>query len=281
MRTTTLRSACATIGLLACTAKNGPTEPEASGTMGPADPAVAAAVNIWREWGPHNLGTAMGPSVGVLTNSAGQSVVHVFGGCDAEEGDFGHAPSPASAATTWRRIRGLVMARSWYPCAAPMELAQSAASCTPRGAITFRARDRGVRRAWAYDPATRRVTQLADMPKLTAEGVTGVIGGKLYVLPGNCDDGLEQQSPSAGSTATIPRRTSGELGGPRPTSTGWPRAGSSAASSTSRAASRCNRGRSRCLRSGNRHLDDPGSDTQGRPGHRGRAGWQVVRRVRA
>jgi N-acetylneuraminic acid mutarotase len=50
-------------------------------------------------------------------------------------------------------------------------------------------------RVWVYDPAqtfppeseARRVTQLASMPKRTAEGVTGVINGKLYVLPGICD----------------------------------------------------------------------------------------------
>ena len=42
-------------------------------------------------------------------------------------------------------------------------------------------------RVWAYDPAARQVIQLADMPKFTAEGVTGVINGKLYVLPGKCN----------------------------------------------------------------------------------------------
>jgi hypothetical protein len=89
MRTPTVRSAWTTLALLACTSEKGPTEPEASGTMTPADPTVAGAVNIWRERGPHIFGTVMGPSVGVLANAAGQSVVYVFGGCDAVEGGFG------------------------------------------------------------------------------------------------------------------------------------------------------------------------------------------------
>jgi N-acetylneuraminic acid mutarotase len=48
-------------------------------------------------------------------------------------------------------------------------------------------------RAWAYDPAVRQVTPVASMPKRTAEGVTGVIAGKLYVLPGLVDENFEQK----------------------------------------------------------------------------------------
>ncbi len=201
MRSTTLRSACATIGLLACTAETNPTEPEASGTMGPADPTLADAVNIWRERGPHIWGTAMGPSVGVLTNSAGQSVVHVFGGCDAEEGSFGHCTvagirSYNVATDTWTGDRSFLVSvwRSNGVGAIGGKLYSSG------GYNMFNAMDGLSGRTWVYDPAqtfppeseSRRVTQLADMPKRTAEGVTGVIGGKLYVLPGIWDDGLEQ-----------------------------------------------------------------------------------------
>ncbi|HEV2084695.1 MAG TPA: kelch repeat-containing protein, partial [Gemmatimonadales bacterium] len=38
----------------------------------------------------------------------------------------------------------------------------------------------------AYDPLANRVTSKADMPRHTADGVTGVIAGKLYVLAGTC-----------------------------------------------------------------------------------------------
>jgi N-acetylneuraminic acid mutarotase len=40
---------------------------------------------------------------------------------------------------------------------------------------------------WAYDPATNTLTRKPNPPKLTADGVTGVIDGKLYVLPGLCN----------------------------------------------------------------------------------------------
>jgi N-acetylneuraminic acid mutarotase len=38
----------------------------------------------------------------------------------------------------------------------------------------------------AYDPATNTVTAKPTPPRLTARGVTGVIDGSLYVLPGVC-----------------------------------------------------------------------------------------------
>jgi N-acetylneuraminic acid mutarotase len=40
---------------------------------------------------------------------------------------------------------------------------------------------------WAYDYTNDRLTQKANMPKATSQGVTGVIDGKMYVLPGFCD----------------------------------------------------------------------------------------------
>ncbi len=39
---------------------------------------------------------------------------------------------------------------------------------------------------WAYDYANGRLIKKADMPKATADGVSGVISNKLYVLPGTC-----------------------------------------------------------------------------------------------
>jgi len=37
-----------------------------------------------------------------------------------------------------------------------------------------------------YDPATNTVTEGPTPPKLTSQGITGAIDGKLFVLPGNC-----------------------------------------------------------------------------------------------
>ena len=41
-------------------------------------------------------------------------------------------------------------------------------------------------RLWAYDYTQDRMIRKADMPIFSAEGVTGVIGTRLYVLPGAC-----------------------------------------------------------------------------------------------
>jgi N-acetylneuraminic acid mutarotase len=202
MRATTMLSACAMIGLLACDSENGPMEPATSETMAPAGPTLAAAVNIWRERSPHTFGTVMGPSVGVLANSAGQSVVYAFGGCDAVEGDFGQCTvgqiSIYNAATdTWTDDRSFLVSvwRSNGVGAIGGKLYSSG------GYNQLHAIDGLSSRAWAYDPAqtfppeseARRATQLASMPKRTAEGVTGVIGNKLYVLPGIVDIDFEQK----------------------------------------------------------------------------------------
>jgi hypothetical protein len=39
-------------------------------------------------------------------------------------------------------------------------------------------------RLWAYDYANDRLIERASLPIFSAEGVTGVISGTLYVLPG-------------------------------------------------------------------------------------------------
>lgn len=58
-------------------------------------------------------------------------------------------------------------------------------------------------RVFAYDYAHDRVIPKASMPKFTAQGVTGVIDGKLYVLPGVCSgDGW----PNPGFCETEPIR---------------------------------------------------------------------------
>jgi Kelch motif protein len=61
MRSSTVLSAGLAVAILACTSEDGPTEPEAGGAMTPAAPTVAAAVDIWRERGPHPFGTVIGP----------------------------------------------------------------------------------------------------------------------------------------------------------------------------------------------------------------------------
>ncbi len=202
MRTATVLSACASVALLACTSENGPTEPEASGIKASAEPTLAAAVDIWRERGPHPFPFLIGVGVGVAANTAGQSVVFALGGCDVVQISLGHCTvgqiSIYNVATdTWTGDRSfLVSVHSSNGVGTIGGKLYSSGGYTMHSAI-----DGFSSRAWVYDPAqtippsseARRVTELAPMPKRTAEGVTGVIKGKLYVLPGLVDENFEQK----------------------------------------------------------------------------------------
>ena len=204
MRTTTVLSACATVALLACTSENGPTGPEGTEAMAPAAAPVAAAVDIWRERGPHQFGTVIGAAIGVLTNSAGQSVVYGFGGCDVVESSLSYCTvksigiyNPVTEA--WTRDAANEAA-VWMSNG----VGTIGGKLYVSGGYPTHDRTEGMsRRVWAYDPAARQVTQLADMPRATAEGVTGVVNGKLYVLPGSCD---ANRWPTAGYCQQEPIR---------------------------------------------------------------------------
>lgn len=188
MRPTTTLTAGLSVALLACGSDDTTTGPEARETMTPVAASEAAAVNLWRERGPHRLGTVVGGAIGVTANAAGQSIVYAFGGCDVVQG--------SGSQCTVRRIAIYNVATDQWT----NDLANEAAVWLSNGAGTIGGKlyvsggypthdqtDGMSRGTWAYDPASGEVTPLADMPKGTAEGMTGVIGDKLYVLPGSCD----------------------------------------------------------------------------------------------
>jgi N-acetylneuraminic acid mutarotase len=56
---------------------------------------------------------------------------------------------------------------------------------------------------FAYNPLTDQKTQKTDMPLRTADGVTGVISGRLHVLPGACSG---EGYPTPGYCAVEPIR---------------------------------------------------------------------------
>lgn len=187
MRATTVLSACATFALLACAAENGPTEPEARGAMVPAAAGSPAVVDIWRERA-HNLGGLRGTAVGVLPNSAGQTVVYTFGGCDELQGNGSQCTldvigiyNPVTEARTSEHVIGIGRYSTNGVGAIGGKLYVS-------GGFNSRNEDEDASNlAYSYDPVTHLVTSIADIPKSSAEGVTGVFDGKLYVLPGMCN----------------------------------------------------------------------------------------------
>jgi N-acetylneuraminic acid mutarotase len=131
-------------------------------------------------------------------NSAGQSLVYMIGGAfrpDDEPVQTGFNISVYNAATnTWTVRSGTrVDAYSMNGVGAiGNKLYFSGGYIGEEDAIfpIF------TRRLWAYDVVTGQLIRRADMPKATAEGVTGAIDGRLYVLAGQCDADLRGQGAS-------------------------------------------------------------------------------------
>lgn len=170
----------------ACTSEQPPTGPEA--TRVPST-AAALASNTWAELGPHPAEAVYELSAGVLTSSAGRSIVFTIGGVD-DQGGTGMRIQRYNAATgTWRSDTSEVFVYAVNGVGAiGGKLYFSGGYVGKDGGV-----EEPSRATWAYDPVARKLIRRADMPRTTAEGVTGVIGDKLYVLPGVCGADLWPQ----------------------------------------------------------------------------------------
>jgi hypothetical protein len=149
-----------------------PTEPEAT-------PALALASNTWSTRAtlpvPHS-----DFAVGAAPNSAGQWVAYIFGGQD-ENGTGFYSYAYNVATNTWSGGGALIFAANLNGVGkiGSKFYLTGGESCCDENFQTFNA-------TWVYDPGANRLFQKANMPKATKYGVTGVINGKLYVLPGYC-----------------------------------------------------------------------------------------------
>jgi hypothetical protein len=154
------------LSLAACGENATPTQPEAAGDPAAAAPQFALASNTWTPKAP--LGFLLWFSAGVLPNSAGQSILYTFGGT-TDEGGTGFPTRAYNVSTnTWTWTlpsNGVFGFDGNYSAGVPHEFTAA---------------------TWAYDPAANRLIRKADMPKASGAGVTGVIGGQLFVLPGSC-----------------------------------------------------------------------------------------------
>jgi N-acetylneuraminic acid mutarotase len=152
-------------------------------------PSFALASNTWTEKAPKPGTPLEAMSAAHFPNSAGQSLVYLIGGAfrpGDEPVQTGFNISVYNAATnTWEVRSGTRV---------------DAYSTNGVGAIGNKLYFSGgyigeedaifpifTRHLWAYDVVTGELVQKADMPKATAEGVTGAIDGRLYVLAGQCD----------------------------------------------------------------------------------------------
>jgi hypothetical protein len=172
------------LAVAACGEDRLPTQPETAGDPTPAAPSFALATNSWTAKAP-----MVGPfnnllAAGVAPNSAGQSIVYTFGGVSDDEGGTGGVIQAYNVTTnTWASktsrvyvydLNGVAKIGSKLYFSGGRQ--HDGTGDAPSSPAT-----------WAYDYANDRLTRKADMPKATSEGVTGVIDGKMYVLPGFCD----------------------------------------------------------------------------------------------
>jgi hypothetical protein len=178
-----LMFALGSLALIACAEDQTPTQPESGAEPAPAAPLAAAlAPNTWTlKAAPPNGWNVNQLSAGVVPDAAGQSNVYTLGGRGDDGGCGGGIASYKIGTNTWTgKGPGVEMFNSngVGKIGSTLYISGGETYCGGYGHIdgSF----------WAYDPATNALTRKPTPPKLTADGVTGVIDGKLYVLPGLC-----------------------------------------------------------------------------------------------
>ena len=172
------------LGAVACSSDDSLTQP------GTGEPSLAAAVTAANSWStraaypgnPINDGfAAMAP------NAAGQSIVYYLGG----------EPRTEAEAVDGKPVKAYnVATNTWTTKAAKVEvwLSNGAGKIGSRiyfsGGLSmtdeFEHELFYTDEVWAYDYTSDRMIRKAGLPIVSAEGVSGVIGDKLYVLPGFC-----------------------------------------------------------------------------------------------
>jgi N-acetylneuraminic acid mutarotase len=174
--------------LVGCADQN-TTEPTGTPEPATASPELAVASNSWiiRANMPANR---TGLAAATVTNAAGQSIVYAIGGINPNGVPVNIVTAYNVATNTWTFRRPL-----------PQPLAGSNGAGVINGKIYVSGgySDYGGLRPGSqllvYDPATNAWTRKSDIPAVTdptygdrsyaaGGGVTGVIGGKLYVVSG-------------------------------------------------------------------------------------------------
>jgi N-acetylneuraminic acid mutarotase len=187
------------------------TQPQEAGEQ----PAVAASASLpsggWtiRAFMPDQY-WRYGLAAEVVTTAAGQSTVYVFGG------RFNHGTTNPAATTI---LAYDAATDSWTTRAARFTGAATNGAGRIKDKIYISGGNRDFTGPWdasgvssrlfAYDWRRDQMTRVADMPRATAEGVTGVINNKLYVLAGRCAGQLlcrefYRYDPATNTWTTLP-----------------------------------------------------------------------------
>jgi hypothetical protein len=177
------------LALIACAEDRSPTQPESGAEPASASLAAALAPNTWTlKAAPPNGSLVDGLSAGVVPDASGQSIVYTFGGRETGEGQCeGGILTYKIGTNTWTG-KG---SDPRLPVFNSNGVGKIGNTLYISGGETFCGGSFHIDGQFsAYNPATNTVTAKATPPKLTSVGVTGVIDGKLYVLPGRCSGEL-------------------------------------------------------------------------------------------
>jgi len=176
-----------------------PTQPDSALESVPTPLSRALAPNSWvakadLPSGRHGL------ALGVARNSSGRDIVYAIGGYDI-------GASSSNVATT---VTAYDFATNTWTSRAPLP----AGLAHPNGVGNIGGKlyvSGGVREVgndnvenlpylFVYDPARNSWSRRADLPQASSDGVTGVIGGKLYVATGGK---LYRYNPATNRWATL------------------------------------------------------------------------------
>ena len=188
--------------LAACAEDRTPTQPGPGPDAQPIAPVEAALTsNTWTlKAAPPDFAFANQASYGAMPDASGNSVVYQLGGRDDDGGSGAVVLEYRIATNTWsfRALDPKIYDFNTNGVVWIGNLLYVSGGDTFSGGSFF---IDGT--FWAYNPATDVLTQKPLPPKRTSEGVSGVIGGLLYVLPARCNSDLY---PNAGYCETEPFR---------------------------------------------------------------------------
>jgi N-acetylneuraminic acid mutarotase len=168
--------------LVSCGDQTGPSKP--ASTEAELPPSLAVAGGTWTTKAPMPTPRAS-LAAGVQNNSVGQPVLYAIGGFDPGAGRVRTVEAYNFATNRWTTRAPLPLALSntngvgniggkLYLSGGFFETADGLSGWHPGLHV--------------YDPARNTWTKKADMPRRIAQGVTGVINGRLYVLAGTCNN---------------------------------------------------------------------------------------------
>ena len=183
--------------VLAACGDDTPTQPSNALVPSSAQSSLGATANSWSPIAPMPGTAGQGPAVGVVPNATGPSKAYVFGGTNGAGGSGAATRVYDVATNSWRVIGNTVYAFNLNGVGnIGDKLYFSGGTDYGSGSLEW------TNQTWAFDPVTETLTRKADMPLYTANGVSGVIGDKLYVLPGSCS-GNGYPSPGYCAQETI------------------------------------------------------------------------------